>query len=187
MSDPRLPRNGTPDARPILVWTTPAQHVCLPPLSSRPVDLALALIASLIAATAVTWLIFRLSRSVERWTRAQFVLFWIGGIGAIALFAMGTAHVQTTADHYTTRCLPGRDANCRATGVPRVSASGDTACCYPGITEFSIEHTTAAGEATKIALIMFVVGTLFGLVMLGGQWMRRLPPRDAPPLKRKRH
>ncbi len=140
-------------------------------------DLALALIAALIAATAITWLIFRLSRSVEQWTVAQFVLLWIVGIAAIALFATGTAYVQTTADHYTARCVPGRDANCRASGEPRVSASGDTACCYPGITEFSIEHTTAAGEATKIALIMLAVGTLFGLVILGSQWLRHTAPR----------
>lgn len=144
-------------------------------------DLALALVAALIAASAVTWLIFRLSRSVGQWTLAQVVLLWILGIGAAAFFATATAHVQTMADHYTARCVPGRDANCRATGAPVVSASGDTACCYPGITEFSIVHTTAAGEATKIALIMLAVGTLFGLVVLGSQWLRRTAPRDTPP------
>ena len=149
-------------------------------------DLALALIAALIAAVAVTWLILRLTRSVERWTLAQFAWLWIVGIGAIALLAAGTGHVQTTSEQFTTRCIPGRDANCRATGSPRVSASGDTACCYPGITQFSITTTTAAGEATKLALIVLIVGTLFGLVVLGRQWLTRTAPRDGPGTERKR-
>ena len=84
-------------------------------------DLALALIAAVLAATAVTWLIFRLSRSVERWTQSQVALLWIVGIVAVALLATETAHDQTVTDHYTSRCLPGRDANCRSTGAPRVS------------------------------------------------------------------
>ena len=28
---------------------------------------------------------------------------------------------------------------------------------------------------------MLVVGTLFGLILLASQWMRRMPPPDAPP------
>lgn len=163
-----MPRLGRAPRRP---------HTFMSSLPARPrLDLVLPLLAATIAATAGTWLLFRLSRGVERWTGRQLALVWLCGLCAVVVLGVATAHVPTTKDLYTARCDPARDPACRATAAPQVSATGDTVCCYPGVTEFTIEHTTTVGEAAKISLIMLLVGTLIGLFILTNQWIGRPAP-----------
>lgn len=142
-------------------------------------DLVVPLLAALISAAAVTWLIFRLSRQVDGWTGRQFALVWLFGACAVILLLIATAHVPKGHELVTTRCDPARDTNCRATAAPQVSTNGDTVCCYPGVTVFSLEHNTPEGEGMKIGLIMLAVGTVFGLIVLTNQWMRRAVGGDS--------
>ena len=136
-------------------------------------DVLLPIAAALLSASAVTALIFYLSRGVDRWTARQMSLCWITGLAAIFVLLVATANVPKHRELIPTRCDPAREDGCRATGAPRISASGDTACCYPGVMQFTLESKTPAGEAAKIGLIMLAVGTGFGLFMLTSAWMRR--------------
>ena len=145
-------------------------------------DLVLPLLAALLSTAAVTWLIFRLARQVDGWTGRRFALFWLGGAAAVILLLVATAHVPKGHELITTRCDPARDAGCRATAAPQVSATGDTVCCYPGVTVFSLEHNTPEGEGIKIGLIMLAVGTVFGLIVLTNHWMRRAVRGGSPSL-----
>ena len=138
-------------------------------------DVLLPLAAALLSASAVTWLMFYLSRGVDRWTARQLSLCWLCGLAAAIALLVATAHVPKHRELIPTRCDPARETGCRATGAPRISVSGDTACCYPGVTQFALESKTPAGEAAKISLIMLAVGTVFGLFMLTRAWMRRRP------------
>ena len=139
-------------------------------------DLALPLLAALLSAAAITWLIFSLSRRVAAYTGRQFTFVWVCGVCLVVALFVATAHVPKGHELIATRCDPARDANCRATAGPQVSAAGDTLCCYPGVTEFSLEHNTPQGEAMKIAFITLAVGMVFGLIMLTKQRVSsRLP------------
>jgi hypothetical protein len=102
-------------------------------------------------------------------------LLWLTGLAAIIVFLVATANVPKHREFITTRCDPARQAGCRATGAPQITASGDTVCCYPGVIRFALASKTPAGEAAKITFSMLAVGTMFGLIMLTSAWTRRRP------------
>lgn len=134
-------------------------------------DVILPMLGALAAASSVTWAIFRLNARAVGWTSRQLGLMWLAGGGVSVACAIATAHVPIRRERMTSVCDPARDAACRPSGPARITPSGETLCCYPGTTEWTLEGKTTLGESLKIALIMTIVGTIFGLIILTRTWL----------------